>query len=176
MIQGLCVLRLIVKHIWQSSMRLLFTGSLWPRETLAHFSHSFQVQLYTASTIFFCRDVRPIVLHPVGRTYVLKSHAQLFPQNGYNSTSNENKSSFGYVPRHKGLSPSGFTSWCVAGILPFPILSSYSFLFQGSPGQYAMRKYSCWCQACSSVRFVGMEPSHSHERDHHPTGERLWFF
>jgi hypothetical protein len=31
------------------------------------------------------------------------------------------------------------------------ILSSYSFLFLGTPGHYCMRKYSCWCKACSLV-------------------------
>jgi len=32
------------------------------------------------------------------------------------------------------------------------ILSSYSFLFLGTPQHYAMRPYSCWCNACSRVR------------------------
>ena len=31
------------------------------------------------------------------------------------------------------------------------ILSSYSFLFLDTPGHYCMRKYSCWCKACSLV-------------------------
>ncbi len=31
------------------------------------------------------------------------------------------------------------------------ILSSYSFLFLGTPGHYCMRKYNCWCKACSLV-------------------------
>ena len=35
------------------------------------------------------------------------------------------------------------------------ILSSYSFLFLGTPGHYAMRAYSCWCPACSRVRGRG---------------------
>jgi len=35
------------------------------------------------------------------------------------------------------------------------ILSSYSFLFLGTPQQYAMRAYSCWCNACSRVRGRG---------------------
>ena len=35
------------------------------------------------------------------------------------------------------------------------ILSSYSFLFLGTPGHYAMRSYSCWCKACSRVRGRG---------------------
>ena len=35
------------------------------------------------------------------------------------------------------------------------ILSSYSFLFFGTPGHYCMRKYSCWCKACSLVRGRG---------------------
>jgi hypothetical protein len=35
------------------------------------------------------------------------------------------------------------------------ILSSYSFLFFGTPGHYAMRKYSCWCKACALVRGRG---------------------
>jgi len=35
------------------------------------------------------------------------------------------------------------------------ILSSYSFLFLGTPGHYCMRKYSCWCKACSLVRGRG---------------------
>ena len=35
------------------------------------------------------------------------------------------------------------------------ILSSYSFLFLGTPGHYAMRAYSCWCPACARVRGRG---------------------
>ena len=35
------------------------------------------------------------------------------------------------------------------------ILSSYSFLFLGTPGHYCMRKYSCWCKPCSLVRGRG---------------------
>jgi hypothetical protein len=35
------------------------------------------------------------------------------------------------------------------------ILSSYSFLFFGTPGHYVMRKYSCWCKACALVRGRG---------------------
>ena len=35
------------------------------------------------------------------------------------------------------------------------ILSSYSFLFLGTPGHYAMRAYSCWCPACSRLRGRG---------------------
>jgi hypothetical protein len=35
------------------------------------------------------------------------------------------------------------------------ILSSYSFLFFDAPGHYAMRKYSCWCKACTLVRGRG---------------------
>jgi hypothetical protein len=31
------------------------------------------------------------------------------------------------------------------------ILSSYSFLFLGTPGHYCIRKYSCWCKPCSLV-------------------------
>jgi len=31
------------------------------------------------------------------------------------------------------------------------ILTAYSFLFFGNPRHYAMRKYSCWCRACSRV-------------------------
>ena len=32
------------------------------------------------------------------------------------------------------------------------ILSSYSFLFLGTPQHHAMRAYSCWCNVCSRVR------------------------
>ena len=35
------------------------------------------------------------------------------------------------------------------------IFSSYSFLFFGAPGHYAMRKYSCWCKVCALVRGRG---------------------
>jgi len=35
------------------------------------------------------------------------------------------------------------------------ILTAYSFLFLGTPRHYAMRKYSCWCRACSRVRGRG---------------------
>jgi hypothetical protein len=35
------------------------------------------------------------------------------------------------------------------------ILSSYSFMFFGTPGHYAMRKYSCWCKQCALVRGRG---------------------
>jgi hypothetical protein len=35
------------------------------------------------------------------------------------------------------------------------ILSSYSFFFLGKPQDYAMRPYSCWCNACSRVRGRG---------------------
>jgi hypothetical protein len=35
------------------------------------------------------------------------------------------------------------------------ILSSYFFLFLGTPGHYCMRKYSCWCKPCSLVRGRG---------------------
>jgi hypothetical protein len=35
------------------------------------------------------------------------------------------------------------------------ILSSYSFLFLGTPGYYCIRKYFCWCKACSLVRGRG---------------------
>jgi len=35
------------------------------------------------------------------------------------------------------------------------ILTAYSFLFFGTPRHYAMRKYSCWCLACSRVRGRG---------------------
>ena len=35
------------------------------------------------------------------------------------------------------------------------ILSSYSFLFLGTPGHYCIRKYSCWCKVCSLVRGRG---------------------
>ena len=35
------------------------------------------------------------------------------------------------------------------------ILSSYTFLFFGTPGHYCMRKYRCWCKACSLVRGRG---------------------
>ncbi len=35
------------------------------------------------------------------------------------------------------------------------ILSSYSFLFLDTPGHYCMRKYRCWCKACSLVRGRG---------------------
>jgi hypothetical protein len=35
------------------------------------------------------------------------------------------------------------------------ILSSYSFLFFGTPGHYDMRKYNCWCKTCSLVRGRG---------------------
>ena len=31
------------------------------------------------------------------------------------------------------------------------ILSSYSFLFLDTPGHYCIRKYICWCNACSLV-------------------------
>ena len=35
------------------------------------------------------------------------------------------------------------------------ILTSYSFLFLGTQRHYAMRRYSCWCPACSRVRGRG---------------------
>jgi len=35
------------------------------------------------------------------------------------------------------------------------ILTAYSFLFFGTPRHYAMRKFSCWCHACSRVRGRG---------------------
>ena len=35
------------------------------------------------------------------------------------------------------------------------ILSAYSFLFFGTQRHYLMRKYSCWCLACSRVRGRG---------------------
>ena len=35
------------------------------------------------------------------------------------------------------------------------IQSHYSFLFLGTPGHYAMRKWSCWCPACSRMRGRG---------------------
>jgi len=35
------------------------------------------------------------------------------------------------------------------------ILSSYSFFFLGTPQDYAMRPYSCWCNTCSRVRGRG---------------------
>jgi len=35
------------------------------------------------------------------------------------------------------------------------ILTAYSFLFFGTPRHYTMRKYSCWCRACSRVRGRG---------------------
>ncbi len=35
------------------------------------------------------------------------------------------------------------------------ILSSYSFLFLDTPGHYCIRKYNCWCKACSLVRGCG---------------------
>jgi hypothetical protein len=37
------------------------------------------------------------------------------------------------------------------------ILSSYSFLFFGTPGHYTMRKYSCWCKSCALVRGRGYD-------------------
>jgi len=37
----------------------------------------------------------------------------------------------------------------------FRILTAYSFLFFGTPRHYVMRKYSCWCHACSRVRGRG---------------------
>jgi len=35
------------------------------------------------------------------------------------------------------------------------ILTAYPFLFYGTPRHYTMRKYSCWCRACSRVRRRG---------------------
>jgi hypothetical protein len=40
------------------------------------------------------------------------------------------------------------------------ILSSYSFLFLGTPGHYCMRKYSCWCKAVLWCAGVGMAVCH----------------
>jgi hypothetical protein len=35
------------------------------------------------------------------------------------------------------------------------LMKAYSFLFLGTPGHYCIRKYSCWCKACSLVRGRG---------------------
>ncbi len=37
------------------------------------------------------------------------------------------------------------------------IVSSYSFLFLDTPGHYCMRKYMCWCKACSLVHGSGQD-------------------
>jgi len=39
------------------------------------------------------------------------------------------------------------------------ILTANSFLFFGTPRHYVMRKYTCWCHACSRVR--GRDPGNS---------------